>query len=75
MDRCGLRAAIGSVDALLPGGPNCYRRALLEMALDAAAALEPLHMGLDASGAPMSGHAWLRAEDRGNRSYDAVISL
>jgi len=74
-DRRGLRAAIESIDARIPGGPNCYRRALLEMALDPAAAREPLHMGLDASGAPRSGHAWLGALAQGNRSYDAVISL
>lgn len=71
--RALLKKAIRFVDARLPGGPNCYRRALLEIALDAGAAREPLHFGLIAHGGPRSGHAWLgdpaTAEDAA--SYDA----
>jgi hypothetical protein len=59
----------------MPKGPNCYRRALLEIALDPSAASEALFMGLDASGAPNSGHAWLGEQPQANRRYDAVICL
>ena len=57
--RDALRRVIRAVDARIPGGGNCYRRALLEMALDAGAAREPLHLGLRAHGGPKTGHAWL----------------
>jgi hypothetical protein len=52
------------VDGRLPDGGNCYRRALLAIALDAGAAQDPLVLGLDARGGPASGHAWL-GERRG----------
>src|SRR5262249_44384489 len=58
-DRARLQRAIAWVDACFPGGGNCYRRALLEMALDRGAASEPLRMGLKAGGGRGSGHAWL----------------
>jgi hypothetical protein len=75
-ERARLRRAISRIDAHMPGGGNCYRRALLEIALDPDAAAEPLFMGLHASGQPMSGHAWLGIEPRTVRkSYDAIISL
>jgi hypothetical protein len=73
--RAILRQLILSVDARMPGGANCYRRVLLEVALDAAAASAPFSMGLDAGCAPLSGHAWLGIGDLGGRSYDAVITL
>jgi len=63
--RC-LRRAIRWVDACL--GPNCYRRVLLEVALDRGAASEPIRFGLKADGARMAGHAWLGGDDPG--SYD-----
>lgn len=75
--REALRRAIRWVDARVPGGPNCYRRALLEIALDAGAAREPLHLALRAHGGVGSGHAWLGApaspEDRA--AYDACFSV
>src|SRR5450631_2007492 len=37
-DRARLRRVIAVVDARFPGGGNCYRRALLEIAVDPAAA-------------------------------------
>src|SRR5689334_5539606 len=58
-DRLRLRRAIEIVDRRFPSGPNCYRRALIEIAMDAGAAAEPLHMGLKSHGEPGSGHAWL----------------
>jgi hypothetical protein len=36
--RARLRRAIGFIDAFFPGGANCFRRTLLELALDAGAA-------------------------------------
>jgi hypothetical protein len=59
------------VDSLFPSGPNCYRRALVEIAMDAGAAAEPLHMGLLADGGLNSGHAWLDSAADPTRSYDA----
>jgi hypothetical protein len=72
--RC-LRRAIRWVDSCLPGGGNCYRRALLEMALDRGAAREPLAMGMSAQGERVSGHAWLSDADRGATPYEFVIRL
>jgi hypothetical protein len=72
--RARLRCAIGWVDAHLPGLPNCYRRALLEIALDRGAAAEPLRLGLRASGGPRSGHAWLGNEESLD-DYDAQVTL
>ena len=79
-ERSRLRRVISSVDAHMPDGGNCYRRVLLEIALDPQAADEPVYMGLDAGGAPMSGHAWLGSDAgqdpvQARRSYDAIISL
>lgn len=72
-----LRRAIRLVDRFVvpwqPGG-NCYRRALMEMALDAGAAAEPLRMGLQAAATPGSGHAWLGDEET-SEHYDAILSL
>jgi hypothetical protein len=61
-----LRRAIAIVDRLAPGGANCLRRALLEIALDAGAAEAPLVIRLQYQGGRLGGHAWLstrRAED------------
>jgi hypothetical protein len=72
--RLRLRRAVGWVDRIFPGGPNCYRRVLLEIALDRGAANEPLMLGFRAGGQPGSGHAWL-ASDSSDTTYDAVISV
>jgi hypothetical protein len=74
VERQQLRRVIGWVDAVMPGGSNCYRRALLEMALDSGAAREPLRMGLRATGGPRTGHAWL-GDDSDSQAYDAVVSV
>jgi hypothetical protein len=73
-ERVQLKRVIAWIDAHLPGGGNCYRRSLLEVALDRGAASETFHMGLRADGGARSGHAWLGADVDGRR-YDAVISL
>jgi hypothetical protein len=69
--RAQLRRAIALVDRLFPSGPNCYRRALVEIALDAGAAAEPLRMGIRKDGAPKSGHAWLPSWPERQERYDA----
>lgn len=71
--RC-LRRAIFWVDRFVPPGPNCYRRALIEISLDAGAAAEPLMMGFQSGGAAGSGHAWLPSSPPA-KTYDAVIPV
>ena len=72
--RAALRRAIGIVDRLAPGGPNCVRRSLLEMSLDAGAASERLLAGFKSGGGPKSGHAWLESHPNTDR-FDAVVTL
>jgi hypothetical protein len=70
-----LRRLIAIVDRFLPGEPNCYRRALLEMSLDAGAAEEPLQMGLKVPGGPRSGHAWLGTSSTSPAAYDVQVDI
>jgi hypothetical protein len=72
--RLRLRLAIAVVDARLPGGANCVRRSLLEMALDRGAANEKLFAGFVAGGGPKSGHAWLESQ-RNDQRFDAVFAV
>ncbi|GAB4206603.1 MAG: hypothetical protein OHK0013_23470 [Sandaracinaceae bacterium] len=75
-ERALLRRAIAAVDGRVPGGGNCYRRVLLEIALDAGAAEERVALGVRAEGGLRSGHAWLGdgPSDDGER-YDVVLAL
>jgi hypothetical protein len=68
--RARLRRAIGWIDAFFPGGPNCFRRTLLELALDAGAARERLVFGLDVG---RTGHVTFK--DREDRTFDVVYEL
>jgi Transglutaminase-like superfamily len=72
--RLTLRRAIATVDAFFPGGPNCLRRSLMEVALDRGAADEKLLAGFRSHGGARSGHAWLESEPH-QESYDAVFSV
>jgi hypothetical protein len=72
-ERRGLRRVIRLVDRFFPTGGNCYRRALLELALDPTSAREPLHLALRQYGGPQSGHAWLADLKDTPESYDAVF--
>ncbi|MBY0525335.1 MAG: hypothetical protein K2R98_18150 [Gemmataceae bacterium] len=72
--RC-LRRAIFWVDACLGRRANCYRRALLEVALDRGAAREPLALGLNAQGGQIGGHAWLASDADVQSAYDVVIEV
>jgi hypothetical protein len=73
-DRAGLKRVIGAVDRRLPGGGNCVRRALLEIALDGGAAREHFFAGLRSGGGSKSGHAWLESDSPGG-VYDAVVAI
>lgn len=68
--RARLRRAIGWVDAFFPGGPNCFRRTLLELALDAGAARERLVFGLDVG---KTGHVTFKGRE--DRTFDVVYEL
>jgi SAM-dependent methyltransferase len=68
LERARLRSTIAWCDRMVPLGAGCYRRALLEMALDAGAAQEPLVLGLRRHGL---GHAWVGAADT-EESFDTV---
>jgi hypothetical protein len=73
-DRARLQRVIALWDRILPGEASCYRRALLEIRLDAGAAEEQLHMGLRVPGGPRSGHAWLGSGAPAER-YDVQLDM
>lgn len=73
--RLRLRRLIRAVDVCLPDGGNCYRRALIEMALDRTSAAEPLHFGLVKGGGLKSGHAWLSSDPAMPKAYDAEFTI
>jgi hypothetical protein len=68
--RARLRRAIGWVDAAYPGGGNCFRRVLVELALDAGAARDPLVFGLDVG---KTGHVAFR--DAEEHAFDVAFEL
>jgi hypothetical protein len=68
--RARLQRAIGWVDAFVPGGASCYRRVLLETALDAGAARETVVFGLDVGS---TGH--VAFEGREERTFDVAFAI
>jgi hypothetical protein len=74
-ERVWLSRIVRLVDAGFPGGGNCYRRALFEIALDPVSASMPLRLGLKSGGGLRSGHAWLAANGETDRRYDAEFSV
>jgi len=54
------------LDQVIAGGPNCYRRALVRLALDPEAAEEPFILGLNVppAGSTPSGHAWVEGSEQ-----------
>jgi hypothetical protein len=62
VERQRLQRAVRLVDHFFPGGGNCYRRVLLEVALDAGAAEEVVLFGQRADGGPGSGHAYFKSD-------------
>lgn len=71
--RVCLQRAIRWVDARLPGGGNCFRRALLEMALDRGAADEPMLFGFELRDDHLAGHAWLDSAEC--NAYPVTVRL
>lgn len=71
--RVCLQRAIRWVDARVPGGGNCFRRALLEMALDRGAADEPMLFGIELRDDRLAGHAWLDSAER--NAYPVIVRL
>jgi SAM-dependent methyltransferase len=68
--RARLRQVIAICDRLVPFGGGCYRRSLLEIALDAGAAEEPLLLGLRGE----EGHAWLQSSAPAER-FDVTFDV
>ena len=65
-----LRRAIMMVDARWTGGGNCFRRVLIELALDAGAARERLVFGLDIG---RTGHVAFEGTE--DASFDVAFAL
>ena len=77
-ERRALHRLVSIIDRCWRGGPNCYRRVLLEVAMDGGAAREAVKMGFRSTGGQGSGHAWLGdavAIDGRNQPYDAIVSI
>ncbi len=72
--RARLQRLIRLVDRVLPGQPNCVRRSLLEIGLDAGAARERLFAGFSSGGGARSGHAWLETHPNA-RQFDAIVTI
>jgi hypothetical protein len=68
--RARLRRAIGWIDAFMRGGPNCFRRTLLELSLDSGAARERIVFGLDVG---RTGHVTFKGRE--DRTFDVVYEL
>jgi hypothetical protein len=70
------RRLIEWVDVRAPGGANCYRRALLTIALDPQAARGPLRFGLRRGGQARSGHVWIPgSRDPAPGTYDVEFDV
>jgi hypothetical protein len=74
-NRARLKQVIRIVDRAFFAEPNCYRRALIEMAMDAGAATEVLHMGLNSDRDLGLGHAWLDSSPDKGEGYQAEFSI
>ena len=75
-EQADLRRAVVSVDRLTPGGPDCFRRALLMSALDRASASEQVNFGIVLGGKPKAGHAWLESDPPADPGrYDTIVSI
>jgi hypothetical protein len=63
---------IHHMDRVMKGGPNCYRRSLARVALDAESAREPFVLGLNRTDASARGHAWVGDSTEG---FDVEFKL
>jgi len=71
--RARLCRAIGLVDRFF--GANCYRRVLLELALDREAVDDPIYLGLRGRDDSRLGHAWRGHDARLEAQYEAVFRI
>lgn len=69
-----LHRAVGWVDRHLWPGANCYRRVLLQVALDRGVAAEPVYFGLKLENDRLDGHAWLSGQTVGE-SFPVILQL
>jgi hypothetical protein len=75
-ERSRLRYAIALAERLRRREPNCYRRVLMEIAMDGGAAREQVFLALQSGGGTGSGHAFLASHpDVVASSYDAVFAM
>jgi hypothetical protein len=72
--RARLQKVIRWVDRTIFREPNCFRRVLVEVALDGGAAVEKVILGFRAGGSTGSGHVWLESAPP-VASYDALIAI
>ncbi len=66
---------IAHLDRWIMREPNCYRRALVRIALDRAAASEPFVLGLDLQASRPHGHAWVAGADAPAERFDVEFRL
>jgi hypothetical protein len=71
--RARLRRAIHLVDRVC--GANCYRRVLLELALDRRAADDPIYLGIRGRHDGGRGHAWRGHDAHLEAQYEAVFRI
>jgi hypothetical protein len=74
-ERRRLARTIAILDRVLMRSPNCYRRALVRLAMDRQSAAEPLVLGLDVQGGSPSGHAWIEGAEAPAKDYDVEFRL
>lgn len=68
------KRVVAWLDRRLFAQPNCYRRVLLEIALNRQAAGERVMLGFRGAGGTGSGHAWLES-DVPPEPYEAILSI
>lgn len=73
--RLRLSKLVSRVDRVIPGRGGCYRRALLQSALDRGAAAEKLRVGLVAGANWRAGHIWFPSIESPNGRYDAIFEI
>jgi hypothetical protein len=71
-----LRRFLYQFDKVLPGS-NCFRRVLLEVALDSGSSAESVCFGVDTGANPFSGHVWIESDTASPslKTYDYVFKL
>jgi hypothetical protein len=70
-----LLRVIHHLDRFMSGGPNCYRRSLVRVALDEPSAREPFVLGLNRPNDAPNGHAWIEADGEGAERFDVEFRI